>query len=269
MSAIDYLTAGNLSEAYRALSAEIRANPADSKLRIFLFQLLCLRGEWGRALTQLKVIGEMDASALPMVQTYRETIQCENYRSDVFAGRKTPLVFGQPDGWIALLIEALKLLAKGTVEQAASLRAEAFAQAPASGGVADGLAFNWIADADMRLGPILEVIMQGQYYWVPFATISRLDVEPPTDLRDRVWTPVEITWTNGGQVVGFVPTLYPDTAGSGDDALMLGRKTEWRDVGGETYCGVGQRLLATDQGDIPLMDLRKLQLSNEAAHGAA
>ena len=42
-----------------------------------------------------------------MAQMYREAIQCERLRADVFAGRKSPLIFGQPDEWLALLIEAL------------------------------------------------------------------------------------------------------------------------------------------------------------------
>jgi len=269
MSAITHLSSGNLQESYSELTAEIRKNPSDVKRRIFLFQLLCIRGEWKRAVTQLKVIGEMDASALPMVQTYREVLVCEKYREAVFAGRKAPLVFGAPEQWVALLIEALKLLAEGEPEAAAALRNEAFELAPATGGQADGKAFNWIADADMRLGPVLEVIMNGQYYWVPFATVSQLKFEEPGDLRDQVWTPVEITFANGGQSVGFIPSRYPGTAETGDDALMLARKTDWQDAGGETFVGVGQRLFASDAEDLALLDLRRLDLKNEVSHGAA
>ena len=31
----------------------------------------------------------------------------------------------------------------------------------------DGKAFAWMADADMRLGPVLEAVINGRYYWVP------------------------------------------------------------------------------------------------------
>jgi type VI secretion system protein ImpE len=260
MNALESLRAGNLAETYTDLTAQVRKNPADAKLRIFLFQLLCIRGEWERAVTQLKVIGEIDPGALAMVQTYREAIVCELVREKVFAGEKAPMVFGEPAKWVALMIEALKPLATGDAAKAADVRAEAFELAPATSGTADGQAFEWIADADMRLGPIFEIIMNGRYYWAPIDTVSRLKFEKPTDLRDRVWTPVEITWANGGEVVGFIPTRYPGAAQSGSDSIMLALETAWTDVAADTFVGTGQRLFATDTADLPLMDIREIKL---------
>ena len=91
MTAQELLREGQLDEALAALQQEIRQSPADAKLRVFLFQLLAVQGQWDRALTQLSVVGELDALALPMVQTYREAIRCEVLRSEVFAGKRTPL----------------------------------------------------------------------------------------------------------------------------------------------------------------------------------
>lgn len=263
MTALEKLREGNLAETYSALTAQVRKDPSDPKLRIFLFQLLCIRGEWDRALTQLKVIGEIEALALPMVQSYREAIACELVRDSVFAGERAPLVFGEPAQWIALLIEALKPQASGDAAKAAELREKAFEEAPATSGTADGKAFDWISDADMRLGPILEVVMNGLYYWAPFSNITRLKFDEPADLRDRVWTPVEITWANGGEVVGFVPTRYPGAPESGSDSIMLSSETTWTDVGADTFVGAGQRLLATNDDDLPLMDLREILLDSE------
>ena len=62
---------GDPELALRLLTDQVRANPADAKLRVFLFQLLCVLGRWDRALNQLNVAGELDASTLAMVQTYR------------------------------------------------------------------------------------------------------------------------------------------------------------------------------------------------------
>ena len=58
----------------RSRSASILPTP---KLRVFLFQLLCVLGQWERALTQLNVAAELDAQALAMAQMYREALQCE------------------------------------------------------------------------------------------------------------------------------------------------------------------------------------------------
>ena len=76
-------------------------------MRIFLFQLLCVRGEWNRALTQLNVAGELDAGALIMVQMYREALRCEVYREAVFAGKRVPMSLGEPDPWFAPLVQSL------------------------------------------------------------------------------------------------------------------------------------------------------------------
>ncbi|MEL6311278.1 MAG: tetratricopeptide repeat protein, partial [Pseudomonadota bacterium] len=111
MTAEDHLRSGDVDAALAALQTDIRAKPQDAKLRIFLFQLLCVMGQWQRAVTQVKLAAELDASAIPMAQTYREAIICELMRDKVFAGEKEPLMFGEPADWMARLIEALKLTA--------------------------------------------------------------------------------------------------------------------------------------------------------------
>ncbi|RMF37462.1 MAG: virulence protein SciE type [Alphaproteobacteria bacterium] len=265
MLAEDLLKSGDVSGALKELAKAVRAKPSEARLRIFLFQLLCVTGDWDRAIRQLKLSAELDPAAVPMAQAYREAIICELYREKVFAGEKAPLVFGQPHRWIALMIEALRPLAAGEVSRAADLRAEAFELAPAVPGQADEKPFAWIADADSRLGPVLEVIVDGKYYWAPFGAIASLSFDEPSDLRDRVWTPVEIRWANGGEVIGFIPTRYPFTARDGDDAQRLARATAWRDLGAETYAGLGQRVLATDADDLALMDLRRVSFDTGAA----
>lgn len=268
MSAEEILKSGTLQETLDALMDRVRKDPSDIKQRIFLFQLFAVLGEWQRAVKQLKVCGGMDAGTLSMVQAYREAIICELIREKVFSGEKAPMIFGEPENWIAVLVEALGATVRGDMTSARKLRDAAFEEAPAVSGTADGQAFEWIADADMRLGPVLELVMNGNYYWVPFGAIKKLNFEEPTDLRDRVWTPVQITWANGGEVVGFVPTRYPGASEASDD-IKLARVTEWDDLGEETFVGAGQRLFATDVGDIALMDLREVEFNTggEAADG--
>ncbi len=209
MLADERLREGKLDESLAELQEQVRKNPANAKHRVFLFQLLAVLGDWNRAATQLKVAGELDAGTLAMVQTYREALRCEVLRADIFAGRNTPLVFGKPDKWVALLIEALRPSAEDDHAGARSLRDEAFALAPATTGSIDGQVFEWIADADQRLGPILEVVVNGAYYWVPFDRIREIRIEAPADLRDVVWMPAQLIWSNGGGTVGLIPTVPP------------------------------------------------------------
>ncbi|KAE9629224.1 type VI secretion system accessory protein TagJ [Parasedimentitalea maritima] len=259
MTPEEHLKSGDPAAALVALQDLVRADPSDARLRIFLFQLLCVLGDWKRAIAQLKLSAELDESATMMAKAYREAIICEVYREKVFAGEKDPLIFGEPDEWLALLIEAQKLSTQGKVREAADLRARAFDGAPASTGELNGDRFEWIADADMRLGPVLEVIVNGRYFWLPFAQISALEVEAPSDLRDAVWTAGTLTLSNGGELAALIPTRYPGST-QADPALMLARATEWTDAGDDTFVGTGQRLLTTDQADFALMDLRTLKM---------
>jgi type VI secretion system protein ImpE len=257
------LREGKLQDALNALQSQVRNNPAEVKLRIFLFQLLTVMGEWRRAMTQLQVAGELDAGSLLMVNTYRSVIHCELFRQDVFAGKRTPLVLGTPLPWSAVLLEALGLFARGDFEQSARLRAQAFEMAPASSGRIDCQPFGWIADADMRLGPLLEAIVNGRYYWVPFQYIRAIEVEAPADLRDVVWLPATITLVNGGKSVGLIPVRYPGSELSSDPAVRLARKTQWSSPLPSIHVALGQRMLVTDQGEYSLMDVRSISLDSE------
>ena len=250
---------GDLDAALTLLQAQVRQDPGSSKLRIFLFQLLCVAGQWERARTQLDLAAELDAGALAMAQMYREAIQCERLRAEVFAGKKSPLIFGQPEEWLALLIESLLVSGTPREREAADLRARAFDAAPASAGTLDGEPFEWIADADMRLGPVCEAVMNGRYYWVPFSRLSRIDLEAPADLRDFVWMPAHFAFENGGEAVGVIPTRYPGSEASDDALIRLARKTTWREDGADMFVGLGQRVFTTDAGEHSLMDLRSIR----------
>jgi type VI secretion system protein ImpE len=260
----DWLRGGDPGTALSDLQEQVRKNPSNAKLRVFLFQLLAIEGRWDRALTQLKVAGELDAGNLAMVQTYREALSCEALREEIFAGQRSPLIFGQPATWIALLVEALRLAASGEVEQSQQVRDEAFAAAPTTRGVIDDQPFEWIADADARLGPVLETIIGGRYYWVPFNRIREIRLEAPADLRDVVWMPAYFTWANGGESVGLIPTRYPASQASADPQLRLARRTDWADRGADLFVGLGQRMLASDAGEYPIMDARAIRLETEA-----
>ncbi len=252
---------GRLEQALDELQQQVREDPANVKPRIFLFQLLAVLGDWNRAMTQLNVLGTMDAGALAMTQAYREALKCEVLRGEIFAGQRSPLVFGEPEQWVALLMEALKLTAQGQHGKSQQLRAMAFEAAPSTSGVIDGQPFEWIADADTRLGPVLEAIVNGRYYWIPFHRILKIQIDKPADLRDLVWMPAHFAWANGGETVGMIPTRYPGSEASEDNQIRMGRKTDWAELAEDMHAGLGQRMLATDAGEHSLMDVREVQLN--------
>jgi len=264
-TAQELLAAGEPQVVLELLQRQVRERAADAKLRVFLFQLLSVLGLWQRALTQLTVCGEMDAATLPMVNTYRAAVQCELVREAVFAGKTTPMLFGQPQPWVASLVEALHADARGETALACKLRADALEAAPPSAGKLDGTAFDWIADADSRLGPVLEAIVNGRYVWIPFASLAKVDIEAPTDLRDLVWAPAHLVLANGGDTVALVPSRYVGSGSAGEGALQLARKTEWIEIGEEQYRGLGQRMLTTSAAEPGMLEVREIVLDAAAA----
>jgi type VI secretion system protein ImpE len=88
-------------------------------------------------------------------------------------------------------------------------------------------------------------------------------MEPPTDLRDMVWTQAIVTWTNGGRTPVLIPTRYTGVDASQDAAVLMGRRTEWQEKPGDTYLGSGQRMFATDAGEYPLLEIREIVLAND------
>ena len=260
-------TTPTLSEELGGLQKRIRTDASNAKLRIHLFQLLCVMGDWKRALAQLQVCAQLDAKAIPMAQTYREAIGCEMYRAEVFAGRRVPQIMGKPPAWIVLLVEALRLDAlPGNTKGAADLRAQAMEDASATACKVDHVDCEWLADGDLRLGPVCEVIANGQYYWLPFESCAAIKIEAPSDLRDLVWAPAELMLPKEGRVPAFIPARYPETAGiqqsqqTHADDLKRSRVTEWIEHSADVWFGLGQRVWMSDVGEHPILDTREIHM---------
>jgi type VI secretion system protein ImpE len=254
----------SLAAQLQELQSQIKRDASSAKLRVHLFQLLCVMGKWQRALEQLQLCAQLDAKALPMAQMYREAIRCELYREDVFTGKRSPQVMGAPPGWVGPLVEALRHDVAGEASAAADLRGQAMDAAEPAACTVDGTACEWLADGDSRLGPVCEVIANGQYYWLPFESCSGIQIDPPADMRDLVWMPAQLMLPNEGRVPALIPTRYPGTVTSAlenADALKLSRATAWQGLDNGSWVGLGQRVWVSDAGEYPLLDTRTISMT--------
>ena len=59
MTPEELLRQGKPEDCLAAVEKLVRANPADGKLRVMLFQVLCVLGQWDRAQNQLQVCAGM------------------------------------------------------------------------------------------------------------------------------------------------------------------------------------------------------------------
>ena len=258
MDAEQLLKAGDIPAARAALAAELRAKPDDARARQFFWQLLAIVGDLDKAETQLRALGGVQASAMMLGSVYMQTINAERLRVKTYSGEIAPKSLVGIEPWVSGMLDALS----ATIRQqpgAGARHEAALAEAPASSGNIDGEAFEWLADADGRFGPMLECIIGADYGFIPFAAMNRIRAADVADLRDTVWRPAEISLKSGQSSMAFIPARYPGTTESGDTALMLGRRTDWI-VTDDLEVGLGQRLLSTESRDLGVLEAFDIRL---------
>lgn len=229
MTAAELFRAGRLNEAVQALGAELRSDPADVKRRTFLFELLCFSGEYDRAEKQLDVIAQTNKNADMGALVYKAALHAERQRQEYF--QKKDYLTASP-----VKPEPIK-------------------------GTLNGTPFESLEDADPRIGKRLEVFAAGAYLWLPLEHISSIKMGPPKRLRELMWAPAIVLTgpafkaADLGEVM--IPALSPFSWRHSDDAVRLGRATQWEEVEGEAV-PYGQKMLVVDGEDFPVLEIREL-----------
>jgi type VI secretion system protein ImpE len=232
-TAIDAFRAGRLGEAVATLGIELRQQPADARRRAFLFELLCFQGEYERAVKQLDVLGAASKEAELGALLYKGAIRAQRERESLFADRAFPL---DP--------------------------------APPVRGTLNGRPFTSLVDADPRIGARLECFAAGKYLWLPMAHVASVTMAPPSSLRDTIWPSVVVRSAAHvrdlelGQVL--LPVLAVGSATDPDEAVQLGRVTEWV-LEDEVEVPRGLKCWLVDGEEFPLLELRELVIEAPAA----
>jgi type VI secretion system protein ImpE len=258
MSASDLFKAGQLQAALDAQTAEVRSHPADQARRLFLFELLCFAGEIDRARKQLDVLNYDLPELQAAVHLYREVLDSEKQRRGLFAG-EGPQFFGEPPEHLTLRWKAAEALRHGRPTDAVSLLDHAQSVTPSVSGHLNGTPFEQLRDADDLLAGVLEVFHKGRYFWVPFEQITTLAVSEPKFPRDLLYAPARLDLHDGSSGQVFLPTLYPGTHTHADEAMKLGRATDWNAVADGPVLGVGLHTYLVDEGESTLLEWRMLE----------
>lgn len=227
--------AGHLTDAIKALSAELRENPTDVRRRTFLFELLCFAGEYERADKQLEVLAQAGPQSEMGVLLYRSALYAERKRQDVFARGEFPSEHAEDDS-------------------------------PDRGGTVNGKSFSYFGDADPRTGAKLEIFAAGNYLLLPIEHVASIEIPAPAKLRDLIWTPAAVRTTPAfkGTELGEVllPVLAPFSWKHPDEAVRLGRMTVWdKPEGSEYQIPFGQKMWLVDDEEIPFLELRALEFN--------
>ena len=235
MNSKELFQAGKLAEAIQALGTELRSNPGDNQRRTFLFELLCFAGEYDRAEKHLDVLAQANKDAELGALLYRAALHAERTRDELFRKNEYP-------------------------------RAALAGTAPAPvAGTLNGQPFQSLEDGDPRIGARLEVYAAGQYMWIPFEHIRSVEIQAPRRLRDLLWAPALVRTGPAfkdkelGEVL--VPVLAPFSYRHADDAVRLGRMTEWQETEDGDVVPAGQKMLLVDGEDFSILELRRLEIA--------
>lgn len=252
------------------VEAEVKASPANADKRAEWVQLLLLQGDWLRASAQSQAWQALAPLAKPTTQQLSDTVAAEIQREQVFRGEIAPAFLTPPSRWLSALAEALQVPS----ERANELRTQAFEQAAERAGnlslsnakgEEQSVDFAWLADADSRLGPVCELILDNRYYWVPFQDIAAITFQAPQNVVHLVWAPAMVKWRSGKQQICQIPARYPLTENT-SDSQRLGRQTDWQELNDNGhYAGQGQKCWLADGDEYALLDLRQMQFATDIA----
>jgi len=250
--------AAKLQEAIEQLIGEVKANPADTSRRTFLFELLCFAGEWDRAEKQLDVIGHQSAEAELGVMVYRAIIKAERERQRLFKEGVAPHFLKEPPAYVDLHVTAINQIREGKTAEARATLDRAEEERPAISGTLGDVEFQDFRDADDLVAPVLELIVKDKYVWFPFEQVKRMEIAPPRSLRDLLWASASIEALDGTIGEVYVPALYCGTGEHDDNQVKLGRVTDWKQVGDNLYRSVGLRLFLVDDEDKTMFETKSV-----------
>jgi type VI secretion system protein ImpE len=255
MNAKELLDQGKLSAAIEQVTQEVRTKPSDASTRIFLFELLCFSGDLDRAEKHLDVIAHQSNEMQVGAEVYREVLHAEKARRAVFRDGAQPSFLTTPPDYAAFHLEALALQKNQQPGKARALLEKALLLHPSLPGQVDGKPFEEFEDSDVFLGPFLELLVNNRYAWLPFEQIASIEISKPAHLRDLLWARAKLEAKRGDLGEVFLPVLYPGSGENPNEAVKLGRMTDWLDVGEGLTRGCGHRMFLIDGAERAMLEV--------------
>jgi type VI secretion system protein ImpE len=269
-TADELFKAGQLKAAIDAQTAAVKEKPGDQNRRLFLFELLGFAGELDRAKKQLDLVQCEDPEIEASRSNYLRLLESEAARRKAFQlGVRPKLLGGATAEHLELRLTALDQLREGKAADAKATLEKAAAASPVFTGTINGQPFTDLRDCDDVLGPVLEVMTQGNYFWIPLEYVKALAIPAPRFPRDVLWVPARLDTkkTEGAEV--FIPNLYAGTVGEADEELKLGRVTDWKQAPDGPVQGVGARLFLAGEDTKSLLEIRDLMIEQPPAAAGA
>lgn len=272
-TAKELLEQGNLKGAIEEQTRLVKESPSDNQRRTSLFELLCFAGEWDRAEKQLSALSQPDPKAPGAMQAqlalqvYVSNLNAERERVKVFQQGARPHFLRPVPAYVELHIQALSLVRERKLAEARELLDRAEEERPALPGAANGEPFADFRDFDDLVGPVLEVLHNGRYVWLPYEQIRRIEIHEPKKLRDLIWAGAKVEADDGTTGDVFVPALYAGSSRHEDDLVKLGRMTDWVSLSEDLQVGVGLRSFLVDEEDRSIFETKTVEFDERPSEG--
>ena len=260
------LNEGRLFDAISIGNKAAAADLDDLPIRIILTQLLCIAGNLERAGKILRQITSLDSGRehVQLITITDALIQGEERRRAVWREGVLPGFLEEPGEREKQAAWSATCLANGNftaLDKSIEKLETLVAKTPVT--IKDEK-HEWMFDLSELSPFFFEAISpSGEYYWIPFDQVRRVEVTTPVRPIDRVWCPVDVQLTSDQSLKLFFCNLYPatcDMAGE-NDALLTGKETHWTEIDGGRRILVGRKVyLLPNESEISTYDFNPLEI---------
>jgi type VI secretion system protein ImpE len=236
LSAEEYFQQGQLDSAISAAAEQVKNNPNDEHVRTLFVELLCVKGEFERADSQLHALMTLKPDLALNLAVWRQLIHAAQKRLDVYQLKAKPDMIDEPTKAIKRALDMLLALQEKDADKISSLLKETEINKDDNKFLVNGDDAKNIRDLDDVTANFLEVLgTNGKYFWVDFSQVVEVELSKPTRILELLWRKATIVLTNGTEGEVYLPAIYPKTD---DDSAALGKKTEWHNEF-SLYQGIG------------------------------
>ncbi len=249
----ELLAEGQLHDALVAQEQLVHAEVPTPSQSLLLLELQFLSGQFTQARQTLATIPSPDPTWKAMANFLSLQLRAAHRRE---RWQRTRLQPTAP----AHLLHRWKA---ATQRDEAPLRAmhnvdRADEKSPMIRGFIDGREFEGLRDTDDRFGSIVEVLLDGQYVWIPLEQLHRVRWKPAESPLEMAYRPALLTWADRTEQAVVLPMVYPNSF-EFDGAFALGQDTDWPEANG-LVCGIGARIWMIGEDEVRVADCSELEL---------
>lgn len=236
---------GQLQEAIDVCTQSVTKAPMDLRLRLVLAQLICFTGDWARVNKIVDQACKLDRQQEHIVLTslIQQMVKAEEHREAVWLRGAVPDFLLEPSAVDKKMLWLAGCFRENQFEQAIQARDEVESLRPRHAIQIAGETYPDLRDTHDLTATFLEAhSMTGQYYWIPFSAIERMDVSPPRRLMDYLWNQARVHIRNQSELILYLPGTYFGSCQSDDEAIRLGRASALTQHASGLTLGLGRRV---------------------------